>query len=242
MRVAALYDIHGNLPALEAVLADVDKAGVDAIVCGGDVLGGPFSAEVFDRLTGVDNVSFVRGNADRFVLEGVDEFGQDWGAERRRLGNRRLAAVAAWPLSTDLEIQGLGRVLFCHAIPTSDEPIFTRITPDEAVVDLLGDVPTDVMVCGHTHVQFDRQIPTGLRIVNAGSVGMPYEGRRGAFWALLGPTVELRRTDYDLDAAVGSMRAARGEQDESMLGWLLEPPDPDEASAFFEAQRTASGA
>ena len=188
------------------MLAEIDAEGVDAIVCGGDLVGGPFSVEVFDRLASMPHVRFVRGNADRQVLEGTDEYGIDWEVERERLGDARLAPIATWPLTVELDVDALGRTLFCHAIPSADEPIFTRITPDDAVVELLGDVEADLLVCGHTHVQFDRVLPTGLRIVNAGSVGMPYEGRRGAFWALLGPAVELRRTEYDVEAAAHAIR------------------------------------
>jgi predicted phosphodiesterase len=237
MRVAVVSDIHGNLPALEAVLSEVDAEGVDTVVCTGDVLGGPLSADVFDRLSGL-GAQVVRGNADRFVIEGTDEHGQDWDGERARLGDARLAAVAAWPLTVELEIDGLGRTLFFHAIPSADEPVFTRITPDEDVARLVGDVEASLCVCGHTHVQFDRSLPTGLRIVNAGSVGLPYEGRRGAFWALLGPDVQLRNTEYDVEAAVAALRGA-GASGEDYWHHLLDPPDPDETTRFFESQRGA---
>jgi putative phosphoesterase len=236
-RVAVVSDIHGNLPALAAVLAEIEAEDVDAVVCCGDVLGGSFPAEVFDRLASLPDVRVVRGNADRFVLDGTDEHGEDWAAERERMGEERLAAVADWPLTHELEIDGLGRALFFHAVPTADEPIFTRITPDEDVAALLGDVDADLAVVGHTHVQFDRTLPGGLRIVNAGSVGMPYEGRRGAFWALLGPEVELRHTEYDVDGAIEEMRGRGALRPEARL--LLEPPDPDEATRFFESQRGA---
>jgi len=243
VRVAALNDIHGNLPALEAVLAEVEQEGIDAIVCGGDVVGGPFSAEVFDRLTSLPEVHFVHGNVDRLVVEGVDEHEWDWNVERQRLGDTRLAAIAAWPLTVELEIDGVGRTLFCHAIPTADEPIFTRITPDEEVIELIGDVEAELLVCGHTHVQFDRQLPNGLRVVNAGSVGMAYEGRRGAFWCVLGPDVQLRHTEYDVEAAVEAIRAVESQTDDRLIGWLLDPPDPVETTAYFENQRNApSGA
>jgi putative phosphoesterase len=238
VRVAALYDIHGNLPALEAVLREVEAEDVDAIVFGGDVVGGPFSAEVFDRATGIPGARVIRGNADRTVLEGETEFGIDWAAERERLGDSRLAAITSWPLTVELEVDGLGRVLFCHAIPTADEPIFTRITTDEDVERLLGDTGSNVVVVGHTHVQFDRVLANGVRVVNAGSVGMPYEGLPGAYWALLAPDVELRRTEYDVEAAVASIREARGTADEdTLVRYLLDPPDPDDATAFFESQR-----
>jgi putative phosphoesterase len=239
MRVAVLSDIHGNLPALEAVLAEVETQGVNAVVVDGDTVSGPWSAEAFDRLAELPDVRFVRGNADRFVLEGTDEYGRDWESERRRLGDERLAVVASWPLTHELEIEGLGRTLFFHAIPTADEPVFTKLTPDEAVAELIGGVEADVAVVGHTHVQFDRRLQNGLRVVNAGSVGMPYEGRRGAFWALLGPDVELRHTEYDVEAAADAIRALGEPVDEQLLGYLLEPPDPDETTRFFESQRGA---
>jgi predicted phosphodiesterase len=237
VRVAAISDVHGNLPALEAVLAEIDAEGVDAIVCGGDLVGGPFSVEVFDRLASMPHVRFVRGNADRQVLEGTDEYGVDWEVERERLGDARLAPIATWPLTVEFDVDALGRTLFCHAVPSADEPIFTRITPDDAVIELLGDVEAGLLVCGHTHVQFDRVLPTGLRIVNAGSVGMPYEGRRGAFWALLGPVVDLRRTEYDVEAAATTIRASGRPVDEQLAGYLVEPPDPDEVTSYFESKR-----
>jgi putative phosphoesterase len=237
VRVAVLSDIHGNLPALEAVIADVDGSGVDAVLVAGDVIGGAFPAEVFDRLMSLPDVRIVRGNADRFVLEGTDEYGEDWEAERERIGAARLDAVASWPLTHEVEIEGLGRTLVCHAIPTADEPIFTRITPDEDVTALLGELDADLLVVGHTHMQFDRRLPTGLRIVNAGSVGMPYEGRRGAFWAVLGPEVDMRRTEYDVEAAVALMRASGAPRPDAQLNQLLEPPDSEETTRFFESPR-----
>jgi predicted phosphodiesterase len=237
VRVAVLSDVHGNLPALDAVLGELAAEDVDAIVCGGDLVGGPFSVEVLDRFLALPDVVFVRGNGDRTMLEGTDEFGVDWEAERQRLGEERLTAIASWPLTAELDFGGLGRALFCHAVPNADEPIFTRITPDEDVVRLLGEVSADLVVCGHTHVQFDRLLPSGLRVVNAGSVGMPYEGRQGAFWALLGPDVELRRTEYDVDAAARTIREAGGALNERQAGYLVDPPDPDEVSAFFESKR-----
>jgi predicted phosphodiesterase len=239
MRVAALCDIHGNMPALEAVLADVEGEGVDAVVCGGDVVGGPFAVEVFDRLAALPDVRFVRGNADRLVLEGVAEHDVDWSLERDRLGADRLTEIVTWPLTLDLELDGLGRTLVCHAVPSADEPIFTRITPDDEVAALFAGVDAELVVCGHTHVQFDRRLPHGLRIVNAGSVGMPYQGRRGAFWALLGPDVELRHTEYDVVSAAASIREVGGANNERQAAWLLDPPDPDETTAFFESRRGA---
>ena len=160
-RVAALYDVHGNLPALEAVLAEA--AGVDLIVVGGDVVGGAFPAETIERLRAEgDRVRWLRGNAERELVE----------------------------------LPGLGHVLFCHATPHNDLDMVTPLTPDERLRRILEGVRADVVVAGHTHVQENRRVGA-VRWVNAGSVGMPYEDGPGASWALLGPDVELRRTEYD---------------------------------------------
>lgn len=234
-RVAALYDIEGNLQALDAVLADVERGGVDAVVCGGDLVVGPSPAEVLDRLADLPDVRYLRGNADRMVLRGTDEYGTDWGAYRARLGEERLAAVASWPLTVELELDGIGRALFCHATPTADDPIYTRSTPDEDLAALIGDVQADLVVVGHTHVQFDRRLPNGPRVVNAGSVGIPFERPAGAYWALLGPGIELQRTAYDVETAVAEMRRAGAAED--YLAELLEPPEADDTTARFEATR-----
>jgi putative phosphoesterase len=234
VRVALLSDIHGNLPALDAVLAEVDREAIDALVVPGDTVSGPFPAEVFDLLTERDAL-FVRGNADRLVVEGGEGAIGEWSANR--LGER-LDVVAALPLTVDLDVDGLGRVLVCHATPASDEELYTRITPDDEVAALFAGVDAAVVVCGHTHVQYDRRLSSGLRLVNPGSVGMPYEGERGAFWAVLGPDVDLRRTEYDVEAAAAAIRETGApDVDDQLVRYLLEPPDPDEVTRFFEGQR-----
>ena len=235
MRVAALSDIHGNLPALEAVLADVEQVGVDAIVVAGDSVSGPWPAEVFDRLEEV-SARIVRGNADR--LEEVQGFDGDQGAwNEERLGSDRLARVAGWPLTLELEVDALGTVLVCHSTPVSDEPIYTQLTPDDEVVATLGPVDAGVLVCGHTHIQYERELSSGLRLVNPGSVGMPYEGRRGAFWAVLGPDVDFRHTEYDVEKAVRAIRALGAPVQEEQLELLVDPMAPDLAAAEFEKLR-----
>ncbi|HEX2345376.1 MAG TPA: YfcE family phosphodiesterase [Gaiellaceae bacterium] len=235
MRVAALSDIHGNLAALEAVLADVEREGVDAIVVAGDSVSGPWPAEVFDRLEAV-GARIVRGNADR--LDEVKGFDPDQGAwNEERLGADRLATVAGWPLTLGLEVDGLGTVLVCHSTPVSDEPIYTQLTPDEEVIATLGPVEADVLVCGHTHMQYERKLSNGLRLVNPGSVGMPYEGRRGAFWGLLGPDVEFRHTEYDVEKAIDAIRALGAPVQEERLELLVDPLAPEFAAAEFEKLR-----
>jgi putative phosphoesterase len=236
MSVAVLSDIHANLPALEAVLADVEREEVAALVVAGDTVSGPWPAEVFDRLR-AHGALHARGNVDRLALEGGEGAIGAWSSSR--LGRRR-RDVAAWPLTVEVLVEGLGRVLVCHSTPTSDEPIYTRITPEQALGEILGPVDADVLVCGHTHVQYDRMLSTGLRIVNPGSVGLPYEGAQGAFWALLGPDVALRRSEYDVEAAAAAMRETGApEVEEQLVRSLLDPPDAAAATAFFESQRAA---
>jgi putative phosphoesterase len=236
VRVAAISDIHGNLPALEAVLAEIETEDVDAIVVPGDTISGPWAAEVFDLLQQLDAIC-VRGNADREVIERSDRFGElaPWSADR--LGASRLATAATWPLTWSLTVEGLGRVLVCHSTPASDDPIYTRITPDDELVDILGTVDADVLVCGHTHMQYDRTLANGLRIVNAGSVGMAYEGVRGAYWVLLGPEVDFRRTEYDVEACVAAVQVMGVPVPEQLLGQLLDPPDPIATTEYFESHR-----
>jgi len=229
MRVAALYDVHGNLPALAAVLAEVDALGADAIVVGGDVASGPMPVETLDALR-ARGARFVRGNADRVLdLDGADE-GETWVRARRwvaaRLGDERLAFLAALPLDLTLEPSALGRVRFCHGAPGSDELTITRLTPDERLRKLLADVEEQVVVCGHTHVQFDRVVE-GIRVVNAGSVGAPYEAEPGAYWALLDDDVELRRTEYDVEAAAAAIVATGYPKAEEATTYLSPIPDPE---------------
>lgn len=219
MRVAALYDVHGNLPALEAVLAELEQDPPDTIIVGGDVLWGPYQAECVALLRAV-GARFLAGNCEREVLHG-DSDADRWC--RGQLDAELLFDVATWPLTIELDVAGLGRVLFCHATPRSDGEIITRLTPDAAVVDAF-DAATgaDVVVCGHTHVQVDRAVPGAPRLVNAGSVGMPCEGQPGAFSALLDNGVELRRTPYAVEPALARLR---------------KPGFPSVESVFFEQVR-----
>ena len=197
MRVAALYDVHGNPPALEAVLAEVPE---DAeIVVGGDVAAGPHPAEAVEQLRGLgDRVRWIRGNADRELDPSEQGLAppEVIGWVRDQLSAEQIAFLHGLPERVELDIDGVGRVLFCHATPQNDTDIFLEGTPEDAVAPSFARVEADLVVCGHTHMQFDRQI-AGVRVVNAGSVGMPYDDEPGAYWLALGPDIEHRRTAYD---------------------------------------------
>lgn len=242
MRVAALYDIHGNLPALEAVLREVEHEGVDTIVIGGDVVPGPLPRETLSRLRALPApVHFIRGNGDREVVAamsgrdsaGLPEVAREairWTAAQLDADDARV--LAAWPPTCHLDIDGVGPVLFCHATPRSDTGNFTRETPDERLQPLFAGLDGTLVVCGHTHMPFDRMVGT-VRVVNAGSVGMPF-GPPGASWLLLDPTVALRHTDYDLEAAARRIRASDYPQAESFAARsILHPPSEDEMLAVF---------
>jgi len=214
-RVAALYDIHGNLDALDAVLADVRDAQADLIVVGGDIYPGPLASEALARLLDSEiPMRFILGNGDRAVLDQREGRPSDAMPERvratiawlaARLEDAERRAIASWPGTLRLEVPSLGRVLFVHATPWSDTEIFTRSTPLPRLRHLFRDVDADIVICGHTHMQFDRFVDD-TRIVNAGSVGMAF-GEASACWLLLEPArVTLRRTNYDLVAAAARIR------------------------------------
>jgi putative phosphoesterase len=188
MRVAALYDIHGNVPALRATLADAIASGVDAIVVGGDVVEGPQPAETLQLLDTAElPLLWVRGNCDRAPSEWVTE----------RLDERRVEWLKAFPQTQTIDIEGLGAVRFCHGSPRSDEDIVTAVSDIERVAPMLEGVEERTVVSGHTHVQFDRTV-AGHRLINAGSVGMAYQGVAGhAFWSVFGPGVEHRNSRFD---------------------------------------------
>jgi len=243
VRVAALYDIHGNLPALEAVLSDARCAEADVLVCGGDLVVGPCPAECLDLLQAQgERVRFLMGNCDREAIEtpGDGELGESARWSNERLGADRLSSVSRWPRTVELDVPDLGRVLFCHATPASDLPILTRITPEDVVARALDGVAADVVVCGHTHVQYDRRVGSA-RLVNAGSVGMPYEGSPDARWAILEDgNVELVATAYDQEAALARLeRAGFPLFERWLVGPLRGEISAEEATASFESRRGA---
>ena len=257
MRVAALYDIHGNLPALEAVLQDVRQADVDQIVVGGDVVPGPMPRETLGRLLDLDlPTHFIHGNGELAILAQMAEartgsvtyWGTTSGARppesiieiyrwtAAQLQPELEPLLARWPKTVRLEIDGLGQVLFCHSTPRSETEVFTRLTSEERLLPIFEGLDARVVVCGHTHMQFDRMIGR-TRVVNAGSVGMPF-GEPGAYWLLPGSDVQLRHTPYDPAKAAECIRATSYPQAEDFAAHnVLQPPSEKEMlEAFANAE------
>ena len=244
MRVAVLADIHGNLPALDAVLADIAAVGVDAIVLNGDIATGPMPAETLDRLAELgEKAIWVRGNADRELVAACDGRPNTDLPEAARLPSRYAASrlsrrhrdlLSGLPLSVALDVTGLGSVRFCHATTRSDTEILLVDSPMSRYRDGFADIAEPTVVLGHTHMPFDR-LADRRRFVNPGSVGMPY-GRPGAHWALLGPDIALRRAEHDADAAAEMFRSSAPGYpglDEFIDQNVLTVPSDAEALAVF---------
>ena len=257
MRVAALYDIHGNLPALDAVLQDIRQADIDQIVVGGDVVPGPMPRETLERLLDLDvPTHFIYGNGELAILAqmagtrtgSVTYWGTTSGARppesiveiyrwtAAQVQPEFELVLARWPKTLQLEIGGLGQVLFCHSTPRSETEGFTRLTAEDRLFPIFEGLNATVVVCGHTHMQFDRMIGR-TRVVNAGSVGMPF-GEPGAYWLLLGPEVQLRHTPYDLAKAAERIRATSYPQAKEFAAHnVLQPPSEKQMlEAFRKAE------
>ncbi|GAA4727960.1 metallophosphoesterase family protein [Phytohabitans rumicis] len=253
MRVAVLTDIHGNLPALDAVLEEVDAAGVDAIVLNGDLASGPMPAQTLDRLAALgDRAIWVRGNADRELVAAYDGTPDGTLPEAARPPTAYAASrltrahrdrLAGLPLSVRLDVTGLGPVRFCHATSRSDTEIVLVDSPVARYRDAFADASEPTVVLGHTHMPFDRLVDR-RRFVNPGSVGMPY-GHTGAHWALLGPHVTLRRADYDTGAAARTLRASAPDYpgiEEFIAENVQTVPSDAEALAIFTEWSTTADA
>jgi predicted phosphodiesterase len=238
MRVAALNDVHGNLPALEAALRAAEAEAPDLLVFGGDVAAGPMPVETIERLGALGGrARFVRGNGDRMMVEVFDgrrepQVFDGWPAARLDRAHRDF--LASFEPVVEVEVDGLGLVCFCHAVPADDDrPLVTAATPDAVVAEAFAATGAQVVVAGHVHMQFDRLVG-GRRWVNAGSVGMPCAARPGAYWALLGPDAGLRRTEYDYEAAAAAIRATGHAPWVDMADHLVQPHTEEEAIDVFE--------
>jgi len=229
MRVAALYDIHGNVPALEAVLRDLEREDVDTILFGGDLASGAFPRETIELARSLPKARLVRGNADLLASPAINpkaDAGRRW--VESQLNEEEITWLAELPFSAVL-----GDTLYVHATPQDDETVVTELTTDERFAEVLAGVEQRPVVAGHTHMQFERQVGDVL-FVNPGSVGMPYEERPGAYWALLDRGVEFRRSDYDLEAAAARFRES-GHPEGALLAEenVVQVPSRAEALAVF---------
>jgi predicted phosphodiesterase len=230
MRVAAIYDIHANLPALEAVLQEIRQAEVDQVIVGGDVVPGPLPKETLRCLLDLPvPTQFIYGNGEVAVLEQMA--GRDPSAvpEQHR-------PIIRWTARQLPEYEPLFGVLFCHGTPRDENEIFTGLTAEDRLLPIFEALNAPVIVCGHSHMQFDRMVGN-TRVVNAGSVGMPF-GEPGADWLLLGPGVQLRHTSYDLTTAAERIRESDyPEADDFVARYLLQPPAEDAMlKAFAHAE------
>ena len=226
--VAVLSDIHGVLPALQAVLAEPGVRNADLVVVTGDIAAGPQPSEVLDLLLSLGGrVLLVRGNADRELVEQIEggagsdlSDGSDgdpissWAAEQLRRRPDLVAVLRALPHPVTLDVAGFGPVLFCHGTPRADDEVVLVDSRPQRWTEVFGPLGGDVrtVVCGHTHMPFVRLADRRL-VVNPGSVGMPYGGA-GAHWALLdGGAVTLRTTVFDIERARASIGSTSGYPD-----------------------------
>ena len=241
MRAAVLADIHGNVPALSAVLGEPDVAGADAVVLLGDIALGPMPAQTLELLAGLgDRAVWVHGNCEREMVTAFDggevpgPYGADAAASAALIGRTHRDRLDGLPLTVTLDIDGLGPTLFCHASPRRDDEMLLVDSPPQRWAAALAGVEAQVVVCGHTHMPFDRLV-AGHRVINPSSVGMPY-GHPGAGWALLGPDVTLRRTQYDTEAAARVIGASRHPAGEDWAReYVLNHYPADEALEAFTA-------
>lgn len=241
MKVAAIYDIHGNLPALEAVMNDIRQEEIDLLVVGGDVVLGPMSQEALTFLLDYNiPKKFIKGNCEVAVLaemngknpevpEQVKEIVR-WTSIQHNSEHGNL--LSSWPATFSCLIPGLGKVLFCHATPQNENDIFTRQTPEENILPVFTGLKAGIVVCGHTHMQFDRTIGD-VRVVNAGSVGMPF-GKTGADWIMMDGTIQFRHTNYDLKKAAERIRNTKYPQaHEFAENYILNSPSESEMLKIY---------
>jgi predicted phosphodiesterase len=240
MSVAALADVHGNAPALAAVLEEVEREAPDLVVFCGDLTWGSLPQETLGLVRALTiPARFVSGNAERALLElraGVIE--EPRPRERWMLAHHEsddLDFLAAFEPTVSVGVDGLGATCFSHGSPRSDEECVTERTPAERVREFMEGVDADVVVTAHVHLQYHRVVD-GIRLLSPGSVGLPNADGGAAYWALLGPDVELRRTEYDVEAAIALMRATDDPIVETIVELMLEPPSREEVVDDAEAR------
>lgn len=241
MKIAAIYDIHGNLPALEAVIKVIKVIEPDHVVVGGDVVAGPMPAQCLEMLKELSKdfpTSFIHGNAESEVIraaagenpQGFTETNNEiahWVAAQ--LSPEQIAEIKSWSLTYTLETETNGDVLFCHATPQNDVDIFTTNSSDEKVERFFEGITNPLVVCGHTHMQVDREL-ANTRIINAGSVGMSFTSP-GAYWLLIADgEVSFNYTMYNLEDAAAQILATDFPNAEAFVqNSVLATPTEDDA-------------
>ncbi|MET1249947.1 metallophosphoesterase family protein [Sporolactobacillus sp. STCC-11] len=247
MKIAALYDIHGNYPALKAVLHELEHVKPDRIVIGGDLISGPMPVQTLNCLLNLRdkiNVTFIRGNGDREVVEAsqgsqllhISEEGREatkWVA--KNLTHQDLYFLSNLDDVASIHVDAFGNVLFCHATPKNDHDIFTPLTPKKRIKELFAEVDQSVIVCGHTHIQFEMELEE-VSIFNAGSIGMPFAKQPGAYWLLIdSDQIEFKRTTYDFEKAALEISAVHSPGAEEFINTnVLHVPNEEESMIFLE--------
>ena len=220
--LAVLYDIHGNLPALEAVLAEVKDAGADRFLLGGDYgTPSPAPRETLAMLRELPEATWIRGNGERWLREPpeIPEVIRAYEDFKGVLSDEEIDRLYGLPVSAELD-----GILYVHGSPISDVESFAP-QPEEGEERLLGGVHERTIVFGHSHQQFRRPGPEGADLVNPGSVGMPLDGDARAAWATWDGDFELRRTEYDVERAAAAYRTMGGEFGELAANRILKGSD-----------------
>jgi putative phosphoesterase len=226
VKIAALYDIHGNFPALEAVLPELHR--VDLVLVGGDVVWGPWPSETMDALLELPHVEFIMGNADRAVFERTNgrwKQTNDWCAER--LTAEHVAFLRSRPATFTAD-----GILFCHGSPRCDTDKIALRTPEDRIASWCASVEESTVVCGHTHAQFVRNVGS-WRIVNPGSVGNPF-GDLGAYWSLFDAGVQLQFTPYDVHTTAKKILTTGFPYAKHMAAQVTTRTTAEDAARFFE--------
>ena len=220
--LGVLYDIHGNLPALEAVLANADEARVDRWLLGGDYgVPSPWPLETLDRLDALPNSTWIRGNGERWTREPPDRPDVVEAFEQHTASIPTDVIDRLYDLPTRAELDG---ILYVHGSPLSDVESFAR-EPGDDDERMLAGVHDRTVVFGHSHLQFRRPGPNGTDLVNPGSVGMPLDGDRRAAWATWDGDFTFRRVEYDIERAAAGYRAMGEGFGEFAAGRILRGSD-----------------
>lgn len=230
MTVAAIYDVHGNHFALEAVLAEIHQSHIQKVVVGGDLVWGPQPREVMDTFMKYkDEFLFIMGNSDREIAfchvqenepqDIITELNQ-WCADQ--LKDEQISFLKGLPKELALSIEGIGDVLFVHGSPRSDEEAIRVDTPDQEILEMLRDTEEKIIVCGHTHIQFDRMVGD-KRVINAGSAGLQSRAK-GACWLLIDNEFHLKITEYNVEEAAKGFLQGQCPYKKDFAEHILNPP------------------